>query len=323
MTRSLLLLVLLLSLVSIATLAQTEEPMHYAITQPANVSLTLDGTLTLPADMSKPVPVVLLIAGSGPTDRDGNSGYGIKLGMYKMLADSLNRLGIAIARYDKRYSGTNLLLASAKVPIQQHQFPYFVSDAVGFIRQLQTDKRFSKVIVAGHSEGSLVGMMATEQTKADKFISIAGAGQNIAEIMKTQIRAGAPDTLSALADVVLDSLNAGRTVQRMDSHLMSLFSLKNQPGMISWMKFDPAIELKKLNVPVLIINGKHDIQVAVSEAERLKAARPNAELMLFDDMNHIMKNAPADRAENMQTYSDPTLPLTPGLATAIAEFAKK
>ena len=106
MTRSFLFLTLLLSLTSVAV-AQTEEPMHYAVTVPANVSLTLDGTLTLPADMTKPVPVVLLIAGSGPTDRDCNSALGLKSDAFRMLADSLNRMGIAVARYDKRGSGTN------------------------------------------------------------------------------------------------------------------------------------------------------------------------------------------------------------------------
>lgn len=323
MTRSLLPLSLLLSLLSIATLAQTQEPIHYAVSVPAAVSLTLDGTLTLPANMTKPVPVVLLIAGSGPTDRDCNSPYGLKSNAFSMLADSLSRRGIAVARYDKRGSGTNLKEAARVLKSEEFRFAHYISDAEGFIRQLQADKRFARVIVAGHSEGSLVGMVAAKQTKADRYISIAGAGQNIAEIMKVQIRAGTSDTLSTLAAGILDSLKAGHTVQRVNPFLYSMFNPKNQPGLISWMSYDPAFEIKKLTIPVLIINGKHDIQVAVSEAERLKAAYPAARLVLIDEMNHILKNAPEDRSENAKTYSDPTRPLSPGLVAAIAAFVKR
>jgi len=322
MTRFLFLLALLLSLVSIATLAQTEEPMHYAITQPANVSLTLDGTLTLPANLTKPVPVVLLIAGSGPTDRDCNSTLGLKSNAFKMLADSLNRMGIAVARYDKRYSGTNIQQAVKAIPESDLRFDHLVNDATGFIRQLQADKRFSKVIVVGHSEGSLIGMLAVRQTKANGFVSIAGPGRNSADVIKDQLSI-LPDSIRNVSTRDLDSLRSGQLVKQPPIVLLALFRPSVQPYLISWMKYDPAVEIKKLTVPVLLINGKHDFQVPVSEAERLKTARPDAKLVLFDTMNHILKNAPEGRAENMKTYNDPTLPLTPGLATAIAEFAKR
>lgn len=309
--------------VSLSALAQTEEPMHYKISTPTGADVTLDGTLTIPDNAKTPVPVVLLIAGSGPTDRDCNSGYGLKTNAFKMLADSLVKQGIAVARYDKRYSGTNLMQAVKAVPIEQHRFTYYVGDAVGFIRQLQADKRFSKVIVAGHSEGSLVGMMAAEQTKAAGFISIAGAGRNIVDVMKEQGRAGGnPEKIQAEVDNALDSMRAGHTVHPENALLKAQLSLKNQPGLISWMQYDPATEIKQYKGPVLIINGKHDIQVPISEAELLKAARPDSKLALFDNMSHILKNAPTDQTENFKTYSDPTLPLTPGLATTIARFVK-
>ena len=312
-----------LSLVPLTVLAQTEEPIQHKITVPAGADLTLDGTLTLPNNAKKRVPVVLLIAGSGPTDRDCNNAYGLKSNAFKMLTDSLVGQGIAVARYDKRGSGTNLQVAAKSIKPEEHRFEFYVSDAVGFIRQLQTDSRFSRVVVAGHSEGSLVGMLAAQQTKADGFVSLAGAGRNIASVMKEQFKAGTADTLRAVAFTILDSLRAGYSVQRVNPFLASIFNPKNQPGLISWMKYDPAVEIKRYTGPVLIINGKHDIQVAPSEAELLKAARPDATMVLFDEMNHILKNAPADRAENFKTYSNPTLPLTPGLATVIANFVRR
>ena len=322
MYRFLTAIILCLSLY-LNALAQTEEPIHYKITVPAGADLTLDGTLTVPNNAQKAVPVVLLIAGSGPTDRDCNSALGFKTNAFKMLADSLVKKGIAVARYDKRYSGTNRKTAVAAISTDKHRFDFYVSDAVGFIRQLQADKRFSKVIVAGHSEGSLVGMLAAEQTKASKYISIAGAGRNIADVMKVQFQTALPDSLRPGASAILDSLKAGYTVQHVNPILLSMFNAKMQPGMISWMKYDPAKEIKRFTGPVLLINGKHDIQVAVSEAELLKAARPDATLVLLDQMNHILKNAPADRAENIKTYNDPTLPLALGLAETIAQFVKK
>ncbi len=315
-------------LTGLTTFAQSEEPIHYKITVPAGIDLTLDGTLTLPANLTKPVPVVLIIAGSGSTDRDGNSPAPIatfgtlKAGTYRMLADSLVRQGIAVARYDKRGSGANIAATMKVLKPQDHRFDYYISDAVGFIRQLQADKRFSKVVVAGHSEGSLVGMLATIETKASGFISLAGAGRNIADVLKVQFK-GLPEEQRQLVYQDLDSLRSGQTVHKPALVALMVLHPLLQPAMISWMKYDPANELKRIKGPVLIINGKQDIQVAASEAETLKAARPDARLLLFDQMNHVLKNAPTDTTENFKTYTDPALPLTAGLATAIAQFVKR
>jgi alpha-beta hydrolase superfamily lysophospholipase len=309
----------------LSALGQTSETIRYAITQPATVSLTLEGTLTLPAGATKPVPVVLLIAGSGPTDRDGNSASGLKSDAFKMLADSLAQQGIAVARYDKRGSGTNLVLAAAVIKPQDHRFDFYVSDAVGFIRQLQADKRFSGVFVAGHSEGSLVGMLAARQTNANGFISLAGAGRNIADVMKEQgRRLGNPAEIQGEVDAALDSLKQGYPVHPRNPILKRQLSPAAQPGLISWMKYDPATELKAYQKPVLIIQGRNDLQVSVADAERLNAGRANTRLLLFDEMNHILKNvAGTSQADNFATYNKPTLPLTPGLATAIAQFVKQ
>lgn len=304
-------------------LAQTEEPITYAITQPAGASVTLGGTLTLPAHTTQPLPVVLLIAGSGPTDRNGNA-PGVTLNMYRQLADSLTRRGVAVLRYDKRLSGTNSFTSATQLIKPGLSFDYLVGDAVGFIRQLQADKRFSRVIVVGHSEGSLVGMLAAAQTNVNGFVSIAGAGQNIADVLKMQFADGGVtgDNL-ALAHRGLDSLRAGLRVQKPLAMLASFFSPINQPYLMSWMQYDPARSLQAYKGRVLLIQGRHDIQVRVDEAERLKAARPDAQLLLIDGMNHVMKAGPADRAGNMASYTAPGTAILPAVADAIATFAKK
>ena len=105
--------------------------------------------------------------------------------------------------------------------------------------------------------------------------------------------------------------------------LMQIMNPRTQPAMISWMKYDPAIEIAQFKGPVLILQGKRDIQVAFSEAELLKKIRPDAKLVFFDTMNHILKEAPEAFTANVQTYSDPKLPLTKGVADAIAEFVRR
>ncbi|WP_077920939.1 S9 family peptidase [Spirosoma sp. 209] len=321
------LLVVLVSLRAGSAVAQTTEPIRYITTVPAGLSLTLEGTLSLPADTHKPVAVVLLIAGSGATDRDGNSpsqiaGLGtLKAATYRLLADSLVKEGIAVARYDKRGSGSNTLASSALIKPEDHRFDYYVQDAVGFIRQLQADKRFSRVYVAGHSEGSLVGMLAARATKPAGFISLAGAGRNIAEVLKTQLQQ-LPEPARELAYRDLDSLRAGQRVTAPEKSALMVLHPKLQPAMISWMQYDPALVLKDVPGTILIINGRHDLQVAVSEAEALKAARPDARLLLFDQMNHVLKDAPASGLEHLRTYTDPIYPLTPGLVAGIVRFIR-
>ena len=301
--------------ISAATAVSVSEPVAFTTAE----GLVLDGTLTMPANPKKTVPVVLLIVGSGPTDRNGNSGKLLQTNCYQQLADSLAARGVAVLRYDKRGSGTNLKAAVGKLNEEKARFNDYITDAAGFVSQLKTDKRFSKIVVAGHSEGSLVAMLVARQTQAAGFISIAGAGRNIAEVLKVQLKT-LPDTLRNVAYRDLDSLRAGQAVRQPNFMLLNLFRPSVQPYLMSWMQFDPAQEIKRFAGPVLLIQGKHDIQVAVSEAEALKTARPDARLVLFEEMNHILKNAPADRAENIKTYTQPALPLTPGLAGAIAGF---
>ncbi len=314
--------VVLLLLAGLSVQAQSDETRRYAVTQPAGLSLTLEGTLTLPANQAKKMPVVLLIAGSGPTDRNGNA-PGMTMNMYHQLADSLAKRGVAVLRYDKRGSGTNLVQYVPQLSKSAPDFNHLVDDAAGFIRQLKADKRFSSVVVAGHSEGSLVGMLAATQARADRYISIAGAGQNIAEILKVQFANGGVqgDNL-ALAIRDVDSLKAGQLVRKPLPMLASLFMPINQPYLISWMKYDPAQLIKAFKGPVLILQGKHDIQVAVTEAERLKTARPDAKLVLFDSMNHVMKEGPAERMANISSYTAPGSAILPAVADTIAAFAK-
>lgn len=279
------------------------------------------GTLMLP-DKEDKIPVALIIAGSGPTDRNGNNPMGENSNSYKLLAEGLAQNGIATLRYDKRGVGES---RQAMLHEKDIRFDDYIHDAAGWIKSLEQDPRFSKVIVMGHSEGSLIGMIAAREADASAYISLAGAGRSIDQILLTQLKS-LPPSEYAKTEAILTRLKSGETddsIPRGDATLQSLFRPAIQPYLISWIKYDPAVEIAKLNMPVLIVNGKHDIQVPVSEAEILHQADPKATLLLIDHMSHILKDAPAEREANVKTYSDPSLPLDKQLVQGIVEFITK
>ena len=291
-----------------------------------NDTLTLEtptgqiaGSLVVPAS-PKPVPLVVIISGSGPTDRNGNSpllpGSNNSL---KLLAEALRDRGIATLRYDKRG-----IAGSAKAGVGEAdlRFDMLADDAAGWVRKLRPDARFSTITIAGHSEGSLLGMLATARAGADGFVSIAGAGRPAAAILREQLGRQLPPELLAFSNHALDALVAGRTVDSVPTPLMVLFRPSVQPYLISWLPHDPAALVKALTVPVLIAQGTADAQVMTRDAELLAAAQPKAKLLMVNGMNHVLKTAALDQASQAKSYSDPSLPVAPELIEAIAAFVQ-
>jgi uncharacterized protein len=203
-------------------------------------------------------------------------------------------------------------------------FTDFSDDASSWITQLKKDSRFSKIIVLGHSEGSLLGMIASRVSKADGFISLAGAGRSIDVILKEQILANPnnPEQLRTDANIIIDSLKAGFRVKKINPYLFAIFRPSIQPFMISWIPLAPALELGKLHVPSMIVQGTTDIQVSVTDAERLKNMNPKSHYLLVEGMNHILRDAPMDRAANFATYSQPEKPLSAALLPALVTFIR-
>ena len=201
-------------------------------------------------------------------------------------------------------------------------FRSYADDLADWISFIKKDKRIGKIFIAGHSEGSLVGMIAAQKEKVNGYISIAGAGESIDKIITWQYAQQLPK-----AAVVVDSLlSRMRNKQKIDTvppYLLSIFRPSAQPYILSWMLHDPCADIKKLTVPILILQGTTDIQVEVKQAEMLKACKPNATLKIVTGMNHILKEAPIDRTKNIATYSDGTLPIMPGLVDLITAFVNK
>ena len=281
------------------------------------------GSLVMPSPVSGQVPVALIIAGSGPTDRDGNSPLiKGKNNSLRMLAEALAAQGIASVRYDKR--GVAVATGAVKgLKEIDMRFEDLVADAAAWITLLRNDARFASVTVVGHSEGSLVGMLAARQARADAFVSLAGIARSLADVLRDQLKAQPLSAeLAATSEAIMRDLEAGKTTATVPQPLFALYRPSVQPYLISVFAYKPAVEVAALRVPTLLVQGTTDIQVAVAEAEALKAARPEATLRVIEGMNHILKVAPADRAANIATYTNPDLPLAPDLGPALTSFIR-
>lgn len=286
------------------------------ISEDLSITPLIDGTLLLP-DTEKAQPLAIIIAGSGPTDRNGNQQM-MKNNSLKFLAEGLYKKDIATFRYDKRIVKQ---IRTGMIEEKNIRFDDFIDDAVAVLNYFKKDKRFSNIYIIGHSQGSLIGMVAAQEG-ADGFISLAGAGQEIDDVIVEQLTKQAP----GLADngrTAFDDLRANGVSYNYNPALASIFRKEIQPFIFSWMQFDPKEEIALLQIPVLIINGDQDIQVHVSEAELLKAAKPDAEYKIIPKMNHILKEVEGNDLENSKTYNQYDLPVIPELIDTISDFIKK
>jgi len=284
-----------------------------------NLAGSISGTLAMPKNVTGKIPVVIIIAGSGPTDRDGNSPkLGLSTNAYKMIANELGKNGIASLRYDKRLVGKSV----SSTTEDQLRFEDYVEDGVNLINFLTDDERFSRIIILGHSEGSLVGMLSSIDQPVKGFISVAGAGDSADNILTEQMKSQ-PTHISEGFKRMLDSLKKGKTTDNIDPSLYFIARPGIQKYLMSWFRYDPTRAIKRLKIPILIVQGTTDLQVKVSNAEKLKKAKSDAVLEIIPEMNHVLKEAPADKDKNMATYNEPDLPLKPEFIKAVISFVKK
>lgn len=278
----------------------------------------LQGSLvTPPASTNKPT-LVLLIAGSGPTDRDGN-GMMANNNSLKMIANLLGTNGYASLRFDKRGVGGSKAAFKGEEILR---FDTMVNDAMRWIAFARARGEFGKIIVCGHSEGSLIGMLAVARSGADGFISLAGAGRPISVVLKEQLQ-NQPNMVLEPSLPIIDSLKAGHQVKDVPMLLKPLFRASVQPYMISWMAYDPAVEIAKLTVPVLILQGLNDTQVKEADAQALAAAKPGATLALLPHVTHVLKEAEATRKASNKTLNNPKLPLAETVSAQLLGFMQQ
>lgn len=278
----------------------------------------IHGKLMLPEN-NTPCPLVIIIAGSGPTDMDGNSiGLGMTNNSLLYLAKELADNGIASVRYDKRGIGKSQAAGTSE---EELRFEHYIDDATAWAEMFGNDSRFSTIAIAGHSEGSLIGMVAAQKSKAVKaYISIAGTGRPAYEVIEEQLKRN-PEQIQREAAAINKELCEGRIVENIPNYLASLYRKSVQPYLISWFRYNPAKEISKLKIPVLIVQGDMDIQVGVKEAETLLAARMFSSYHIIKDMNHVLKHcASNEMVLQLETYKDPKLPIKKELVEHIVRF---
>lgn len=278
----------------------------------------IHGVLLMP-DVEQPCPLVIIIAGSGPTDMDGNTiGSNLHNNSLKMLAEGLEAKGIASIRYDKRGIGKSQAAGTSE---EEMRFEHYIDDAAAWADMFGDDERFSTIAIAGHSEGSLIGMVAAQKSSAVKaYISIAGCGRPAYEVLEEQLKRQ-PEQVQREAAEINKELCEGRTVENVPGYLAALYRKSVQPYLISWFRYDPAKEIAKLKIPVLILQGDKDLQVSLKDAEKLYAARMFSSFYIIEGMNHVLKHCDSNEMlGQLDAYQNPTLPIKDELIEHIARF---
>ena len=276
-------------------------------------------------DSGKKAPVVLIIPGSGPTDRDGNNPLGVTAAPYRLLAEALEAKGVSSVRIDKRgMFGSKAAIGDAnKVTITD-----YASDVHKWVAAIQKQSGNSCVFVLGHSEGALVALAAAQQPSGIcGLILVSGAGRRLSDVIRDQLSSNAvfASELDS-AFTALKSLEEGQHVDatHFDPTLQKLFAPQVQDFLIDMFRQDPQKLAASLKLPVLIVQGERDLQVSSGDAKALASAQPKATLVLLPEMNHVLKDIESDdRTANLAAYSDPSLPVDPGLVEAIVKFVKR
>lgn len=282
----------------------------------------LQGTFV---DAGKDAPVVRIIPGSGPTDRDGNNPLGVAAAPYRLLAEGLATNGVSTLRIDKRgMFGSKAAIADANsVTVAD-----YAADAHEWAAAARNQAGVKCIWLLGHSEGALVALAAAQQPDGlCGIILVSGPGRKLGDVIREQLRAN-PANAPLLPDALgaLDSLEAGKSVDSsaFAAPLQGLFSPKVQPFLMDLMRQNPTALIAQLKLPVLIVQGAKDIQVSRADAEALHSAQPRSELVIIPKMNHVLKDvAGDDRAANLATYADPGLPVNATMIAGIAAFVKR
>lgn len=285
---------------------------------------TTDGVLKGTIEEVKGVqsPIVLIHPGSGPTDRDGNSALlPNKNNSLKYLAEFLKKKGIPSLRIDKR----GIAASAAAGPKEEDlRFETYVTDTISWVKYLK-HLGYQNIVILGHSEGSLIGMLATQKADVSGYISIAGLAQPADQLILKQLRPNLIDRPGLLekAEKIISQLKKGLTSKNPPANLAPIFRPSVQPYMISWFKYDPSLEIAKIKQPILIVQGSTDVQVPVSAAKKLHESAPNSQLFIIEGMNHVLKNVQGDVIQQLPSYSNPKLPLNQKLGETIVQFVQK
>jgi len=305
---------IILLLVALSAFAQPKETSISIAIEDFNIY----GTLAKPLGIEN-APLVILVAGSGPTDRNGNV-PGMQNNCLKQLSDSLTVNGFAVYRYDKRGIGESEIKFLDENDLR---FDDYVNDLIKIIEHFDNENTFKSISIIGHSEGSLIGILAAQKNNVSSFVSIAGAAKPADVILLEQLEKSVPDSIFQKAKSITSSLKNGERVNDVPTYFNSIYRPSVQPYLINWFAFNPLTEIAKLDIPVLIVQGDEDLQVGSENATELSNSCKKPSLVFVDDMNHIFKSITNGMAENQMSYNNPEMPISKCLVREISDFLKK
>lgn len=265
---------------------------------------------------------VLIVPGSGPIDRDGNSPQGLATDTYKLLAEGLASDGITTLRIDKRgFFGSEAAIADP----EDVTIAAYADDVRRWHEALAERVGTDCVWIAGHSEGGLVALAAVaDGVEPCGLILLAAPGRRVSELLREQVRRyPANGPFLAEIDRIIDGLEAGEITDpaTISPELHALFRPGLQRFMIDLFSYDPAELAARVDGPVLIVQGGADVQVTTDDARLLAEAMPDAALGILPEMTHTLKqDVPG---QPFATYADPSLPLDPDLMPLIVRVVRE
>ena len=300
-------------IVSLLTVAAALAPVILSIPGPQG---PLAATLLDPA---KRAPAMILIPGSGPTNRDGDNPLGVSGGIYRQLSEQLAARGVATLRIDKRgMFGSKAAIADpSAVTIAD-----YAADVRGWVKLLRARGK-PCVWLAGHSEGGLIALAAAQPPAGIcGIVLLAAPGRPLGKVLRAQLKPQLPPPMFAAADAAITRLERRQRVDpaTVPVPVAPLFNPAIQGYLIELVATDPAKLAAATRLPMLVVQGETDIQVTVEDARLLAAAHPGAKLVLVPGLNHLWRKAPLDPAANAATYRNAAIPVDPAVANSIATF---
>ncbi len=303
--------ILLYAAYFVSTLVVSQEKIHIEELTITNDSIILPGTLSY---TDKSTTLVIWVHGSGNVDRNGQQGNLVKANYIEQFRNAINTHDIAFFSFDKRTATPeNFKFMEGTV------FEDLVSDVQHVITNFKKDKRFSRCVLAGHSQGSLIAMLAADGV--DELISISGPAQSVDQTIISQVTKQSP-ALGSIAEAHFKELQETDSIAQIHPFLGTIFAKQNFAFLQSWMSYNPAEEIKKIKKPILLINGTKDLQVPVEDAQQLHKANPKTELLIIEDMNHVLMEIKKDE-DNMKSYFNTGFSISDALIEAVVMFLKK
>jgi len=293
----------------------------------------LPGTLVEPAASERAagatpaqrLPLVILHAGLGATNRDGNN-YNVpgKNDSLRQLAGALLEHNVASYRYDKRGSGAASWLVARE---EDQSLEAWIGDLVSATKALAATGRYSGIWLLGLNDGAVVAAAAANKLTsmdqpANGLVIACASSESTLEAFSKAV-ANSPEEHRAEGASLISAISAGRLVPETSEYYAAAFRPGVQPYLIEAFGRDLETELSLFTGPCLLAQGNMDMQVTLTDFLALQAARPDALTVMPFRMNHVLKDVSQDVEENYDSFSNPGYPVSQEFVDSLVQFTTR